>query len=231
MIKKIAFFVEGHTEQTFISRLISEVLTSNTFSITKVEFSGSIKARKITIINATKITGMEKYYFMIYNCRGDSAVKSDIIERYNSLAKASYDAIIGIRDVYPENNLLKTRKYLNYGLPNPSNIKIRIILAIMEIESWFIAEENHYNRISSKLNIQNINTIVGIDITKNTTEVLTNPANDLHNIYKTVSLAYNERSNQVERTVDALDYENLYCEVRKRNSSLNEFLDAFESVI
>jgi hypothetical protein len=38
--------------------------------------------------------------------------------------------------------------------------------SIQEIEAWFIADETHYQRISSALSIEKVNSIAGIDIQK-----------------------------------------------------------------
>jgi len=230
-MKKIAIFVEGHTEQAFITKLISEILTRNTYSITSVEFSGPKKARRIAIINASTIDSNHSYYFMIYNCRSDSSVKSDIIEQYSNLVAASYNAIIGIRDVFPNVDIEKLRKYILFGFPKILKISINIILAVMEIESWFIAEENHYANINPKLNRQIAEGYIGFDILTTSSEAIHHPAEILNNIYHHVNYAYKKKAKQIQRTVDAIDYSNLYCAVRNRNNSLNEFLVAFESVL
>ena len=230
-MKKIAFFVEGRTEVEFVTKLMTEMLNRNSFQITSIEFTGPIESRNLTLIRANNPTGSVTHYIMIYCCRGDGAVKSDILERYQNLVAQSYTAILGIRDVYPIPDLPNLRKYIKYGLPDNLPIPIDIILAVMEIESWFIAEETHYSRICSSLNHTVASRLLGIDVSSNSTESLLNPANDLHRVYQQAGRAYNKSKKTIQRTVDAIDYANLYISVRSRNQSLNELLTCLDSIL
>ncbi len=199
------------------------------------QFTGKIGSRKMTIIQSSIVAQNMAYYFRIYDCHGGgeySTVKSDIIEQLANLYGEGFSYVIGIRDVYPlnDNDIVLLRKMLLCGIPK-TNISINIILAIKEIEAWFIAEEKHYEKISPALTIEVINAETAIDIQKDSTEILSHPAETLDNIYKKVNFAYHKQKNQVERTVRALDYENLYLNVRARNNSLNELLSCLDTII
>jgi len=196
-----------------------------------VQASGPIQNRFITTIRAQNSPNTSQYYFLIFNCQSDSAVKPDILERYHNLIGASYTAIIGLRDVYPAPCLPLLRQGLDYGMPSNPPIPIDIILAVMEVESWFIAEENHYPAIDPNLDHIIASQFAGFEVHVQTTETLVNPAKTLHDIYQQVGLSYRKRMNQIQRTVNALDYTNLYVNVRSRNNSLNDFITKLEGAI
>jgi hypothetical protein len=236
-MKKIAMFVEGQTEQIFATELVKRIFAQRKIAIESLQFSGKIGSRKMTIIKtAAAMRGNPEslaYYFRIYDCHGggeSSTVKSDIIEQLASLNREGFAFIIGIRDVYPASDILLLRKMLGYGIPKIA-IPINIVLAVNEIESWFVAESRHYRKISPILTIALVNKMTGIDIERDSTEVLRHPAETLNNIYHRAGCAYRKRRCQIERTVEALSYENLYFNVRTRNSSLNELLTCLEEII
>lgn len=232
-MKKIALFVEGQTEQIFAAELVKHIFDKREISVEKIQFSGKMGSRKITVIHTTKAKHGASYYFRIYDCHGGgelSTVKSDIIEQLEPLKREGFSGIIGIRDVYPLTDIEKLRRMLQFGIPK-SNIPVHIVLAIQEIEAWFIADDKHYKRIAPELNVNIANLISGIDIRKESTEVLAHPAETLNEIYKTAGRAYRKRKIHIERTVEALDYENLYLNVRARNKSLDELFWCLEGVL
>jgi hypothetical protein len=123
--------------------------------------------------------------------------------------------VLGIQDAYPETDLAKLRRYLCFSIPIFNNISTNIILAINEIEAWFIAEETHYERISPRLIIETVNAMCNIDIKNDTTDKIPHPTETLKQIYMRCGTTYDKSKTKAERTVDYLDYENLYINIRK----------------
>ena len=82
----------------------------------------------------------------------DELVQSDIRDSCESLAKKNYQKILGLRDVYPKTfaDIPKLELGLKYGIPT-KYFPIHIILAIMEVEAWFLAETTHFSRIHPSL--------------------------------------------------------------------------------
>jgi hypothetical protein len=231
-VKKIALFVEGQTEQIFTVKLIQEFMGKQGFSIESYKFLGGKKEiRKPVRLTTQKTNDNSGYYFIIYDCGGDNKVQSDIRERLDSLKDESFSLIIGIRDVFPEKDIIKLKTYLYFGIPVDYNIPIKIILAVNEIESWFLAEEKHYDKISDRITYKTANEITGIDVSKDSTESIPYPSNVLKQVYVKGGTTYDKSKDKVQRTVDVMDYDNLYNAVRKRNNSLNELLTCFDGVI
>ena len=233
-MKKLALFVEGQTEQMFAEELVKHMFGKAQIEIETLQFSGKAGVRRIRTIRSMDNTSSLNYFFRIYDCHGggeNSTVKSDIIEQYPVLLRESFSFIIAIRDVFPLLDIDKLKLTINTNIPNSIMLPIKIILAIREIESWFLAEETHYPKISERITYLTANEITGVDVSKNNTEIITHPSNSLKQIYIKGGTTYDKSRKKVERTVGALNYENLYINVRNRNSSLNELLTCLDRLI
>jgi hypothetical protein len=230
-MKKIAVFVEGHTESKFVQKLLTEIFNKNSLQVECLELTGPIKNRNIKVVRGQHSPGKIDYYVMIYNCRCDGAVKSDILQQYSTLVTSSYTAVLGLRDVYPLTDIEKLKQYATFGLPNPQPVRTSITLAVMEVESWFLAEETHYKRLHTELSDADASSEAGLNVAVVSTETVRHPSSVLNRTYQRVGMAYRKKDKQVQRTVDAIDYANLYIGVRERNKSLDNFLHTIEDCI
>jgi hypothetical protein len=224
-MKKVAVFVEGQTEQIFAQKLIEQVISPGKVTVTTYQLRGGAKyARKLILLKSQPDAQQPAYYFEIYDCGGDAKVKDDIIENSQSMKQKGFSLIIGLRDVYPNGSkIARLRKYLHFGIP--AGVPARIVLAVNEVEAWFLAEENHYPKIDPKLTLAAVNAVAGVDVSRDSTEAIAHPAETLKLIYK-----YSKSKNSVSRIVNALDYANLYINVRQRNRSLAELLTHLDSI-
>jgi len=183
-MKKIALFVEGQTDQIFMEKLIREIIGKHGFSITNFKYFGGKKTIRKPILITTRNTRADtEYYFVIYDCGGDDRVQSDIRERLDSLREEAFSLVIGIRDVYPETDIEKLKYYLYFGISPKPDVSVKIILAVNEIEAWFIAEETHYQKISDKISLETANKITGLDVSNDNTEIIPHPSDTLKQIY------------------------------------------------
>lgn len=224
MTKKIAIFVEGQTEQEFTIKLLSELAGRQgiTFEL-YTQFGGQLsfielRSHQNPVIHA-----------LIINCCNDGQVKSQIIDQYNSLVRSDYSLIIGLRDVYPfsHNDIPKLQSRLLVGLPSPQSIPIHLHLAILEIEAWFLEELTHFSRIDAKITENEIISN-GFDFNKLSACDLSHPAETLKKIYQSVGKSYGKNKSHVERTVEALSYEELYINTRQKAPSLDKFINSLE---
>jgi len=236
-MKRIALFVEGQTEQIFAGKLLCEFIGKRRLCIRNLDSSILKNCTENPILFTAQDIDMDtEYYFEIYDCGGDNKVQSTIRDNFDSLRKASFSFVIGIRDVHPNSDLDKLRAMVDAYLPNNPVLPVRIIFAVREVEAWFLAEETHYHRIHKLLSFEVANKIAGkeiagIDVSKDSTETIWHPADTLKRIYMKGKTTYNKHEGKVQRTVDALNYENLYINVRRRNNSLNELLTCLERLI
>ena len=121
MTKKLAIFVEGQTEQLLIEELVNRAATTKNFSVKKTKLFGGKRKSNPRILTVEAVSPDNQYYVLIVDSAQDERVKSDIMDQYNSLVKAGYQKIIGVRDARPSaknpSEVPKLRSGLNSHLP------------------------------------------------------------------------------------------------------------------
>jgi len=223
MSKKFAVFVEGSTELEFTIRLLTEL--AGRYSI---EFEIHTQHKGSLNFTELRTNQTPDIHVLVVNCCNDEQVKSQIIDQYESLASAGYSLIIGLRDAYPfkHNEIKALERGMLIGIP-AGDVPIHIHLAIMEIEAWFIEEITHFSRIDNSITL-NILADNGFDHNNTCASELAHPAKTLENIYRHVGKGYSKNKRQVQRTVDAISYEELYINTRQKSSSLNNYISSLE---
>lgn len=232
-LSKIAFFVEGYTEQEFLKRLLEEIFGQKKVAIeVKSARGGSRVAVSYTTIKSAIATDETKYFVLIYNCNGDSGVKSYILEQRESLISAGYSKVIGLRDVYPDverKDIYKLWYGLNLRVPQKP-VPISFVLSVMETESWFLAEDTHYERINHQLTVDFIKSNCNFNPLAISSENVDQAAELLKNIYQSVGMTYKKEEFYIDRTINALDFSNMYFTVRNRNVSLDNIIRECEAL-
>ena len=216
-MKKMAIFVEGETELRFIYRLIREIANAKNLQIILVRASGGgarIAARTYTVVYDSGSGADKNFYIQIINSGTDNRVSSDIRDKYESLMNEGFSVIIGVRDVYPLSleDLPNLRVGLRYYQLKSESISVDFVLGVMEIEAWFLAEHTHFSRIHPRLSASRIAAMHGFDPSVDDMQLRLHPAIDLHNAYSLEGLAYKKTGSQIQRTVEALDYAEMYLE-------------------
>ncbi|NET71852.1 MAG: DUF4276 family protein [Sphaerospermopsis sp. SIO1G2] len=221
-MKKLAIFVEGKTEQIFVKKLLTEIAGKLNISI---EIRSRENSNSAQIMMKDPVTSVTKFYVLIYNSCNDETVVSDMREQYYSLSKQGYARIIGLRDVYPipMSEKLRLQRGLNYSLPKGS-IPINIILAVMEIEAWFLAEYNHFLKLDSSLTPNKIEDFFGFNPQTDDMEARMKPSDDIKQIYNYLGKGYNKTEKQLNRLAANLDYEFIYIKLAHSVPSLGEFI-------
>ncbi len=202
---KVAIFAEGQTEQIFICEAIRQLASDKNFYIVSERKNGS--GARLIKMDAGKIGDQENHqiYFQILICDSDAQVLSTLREEYDTLVAAGFSHIIGVRDLFPApiedagkiNGII--RKYLPQGLVQPL-----MVLAILETEAWFIAENSHFPRIHPSLTVDAILAGTGVDVSASS-ELITHPYVALRSIYGLAGKEYNKSKAVVSDTVGALD--------------------------
>lgn len=230
MSKKIAIFVEGLTEQEFVIKLITELAGKRgiIFDIRK-QFRSLLELVEMR----TEGTQETEIFVLMVNCANDAQVKSQIRDQFETLKSAGYSAIIGLRDIYPEfqkEDVPKIQQLLYKGLMNDPELPIKLHLAILEVEAWFLEELSHYERIDEGITMEKIIS-AGFDPSLIRGYDIAHPADTLHSIYNSVGKAYKKNTAQILRTVNALSYDSLYVDVRGKSPSFDEFVSSLEASI
>lgn len=230
---RLAFFVEGLTEKEFLKRLIREIFGIKRVAIEERDITGGKKHPvSISKIESETLEIGVKYYILIYDCGGDGKIKSYILDQRESLINSGYKKIIGLRDVYPiaREEIHKLIYGLNFKVPQ-KDIVIKFVLSTMELEAFFLAEESHFLKIDDNLSIDRINEVFGFDPSSSNPELIDNPATLLNEIYSLEGKKYLKKKSSILKTVESLDYANMYFIVRNRVNSLNQLITEFEEVL
>ncbi len=224
---KMAVFVEGQTEQLFVERLIKEIAGARSVQLDSVNMIGRVRTVKLKIPDP-----LSEKYVLIVNSGSDSTVASDVRENYDSLVRNGYSAMLALRDVYPHllTDLPALQRRLGYGVKTKP-IQVSFVLAVMEIEAWFLAEHTHFERLHSDLTADRIAAVLGFDPRVDDMAQRGHPAGDLHAAYKLVGLAYTKRRANALRTIGALDFAALYLEVIERMQALKVLVLSIDSFV
>jgi hypothetical protein len=150
-MEKLAIFVEGQTEQIFVSKLLEEVAEKSMLAIecTSGEGGSGRSIRTFKLVKQSPVGATSsKYYILIYRSNNDSRVVSDIRDQHSSLTGNGYKAIIGLRDVYPKSRAdIPAIKQNSQRVLPKAGTPIFLVFAILEIEAWFLAEYSHFTKI------------------------------------------------------------------------------------
>jgi hypothetical protein len=230
MMKKLAVFVEGLTEQLFVDKLITEIAGQHTVAIEHRKVAGGGSRPRWVRLWASCPEPQQEYFILIVDCAADNRVKSEIRDQYDSLVSGGYSAIIGIRDVFPDfthAEIPKVRAHLQYAMKTKP-IRVVFALGVMEVETWFISEHTHFPRLNPELTTALISARLGFDPSKDDIQLRSNPAADLDSIYRLVNLRYRKNRAGLQRTIDVLDYGALYLNVLDRIPDLTTLVQSID---
>lgn len=225
-MKKLAIFVEGNTELVFVENLVIEIAGFHNVSIARHVLHGG----KILPLYSTGVPPENaEFHVLITNCESDGKVKPAILERMPSLHSQGYEMVLGLRDAYPNKraDLQKLQEGLLEGL-DELQVSTHIVLAVMEIEAWFIGEWTHFQKINALLTPDFIKFHHQFDVENENPEHLDAPATKLGQIYESVGKSYKKKDRDAKAVAARLDYGMLYIATRSSMPSLAEFLDCLD---
>ncbi len=204
-MNRLAIFTEGETEQLFAEWLVREMVSTANLQVELRRARGGKSTRRRTrIVEAVADNPAVRYYVLIVDCGGDGGVKSRILEEYQHLADYGYKAIIGLRDPPKQRaDIPRLRQGLLEGVPAVP-IPVGFVLAIMEIEAWFLAEYTHFQKINEGLTPALIKGKLGFDPSTDDMQLRNRPAQDLDAAYQLVGERY-QKGRAAQRTVYLLD--------------------------
>ena len=208
--KKIAIFVEGQTERMFVTKLLQEIAGYKNISIDILQFQGNRRNRQPSQQINSEIREDTPFFALLYDCGSESHVVSDIKKQHESLIKRNFEKIIGLRDLYPKP--LTDKQGIEDGIKGflkpliKNGIPISVILAIIEVEAWFLGEAMFFSKIDNRLTTDFILQNCGIDLINLDVEQRPHPSEDLNNIYRLIGKTYDKNKEQVKDIVEHLDY-------------------------
>lgn len=231
-MRKLAVFVEGYTELVFVEKLLEEVAGIHQVRIeTRSIRGGSSVGRTSKIIRAAQPDTGQKFYVLIFDCGGDELVKTRVMEEHEGLTKAGYVQILAMRDVRP--------KFTHADIPRleatlPKYIKTKLapvtfILAVMEIEAWFLAEASHFPRVHPNITAKAIKAILGFDPEADDMSLRLWPAKDMEACYAIGGVSYIKGQAQV--TINALDCLAIYMDLSTKVAHVTRLVKALDEFL
>lgn len=230
-MRKLAIFVEGLTEQILVRQMLQAVLDRNRIAIQTVKITGGHNVRmSFTVMKAAHVSRQTDYYVLIYDCGGETNVKSYLLARRQKLISSGYQMVLGLRDVYPNferKDVNKLQKGLNFKLPQ-KRARTHIHLAIMETEAWFLGEFHHLKRVSRILTPEYIEKRLGFNPRTDDMEALDSPTEDLKAVYRLAGHDYTKKRDRLNAVVSKLDFQYFTHGLCERMPSLDKFVSELE---
>ncbi len=244
-MKKIAFFVEGETEYLFISELLKKMAGTRKINVIAEKLSGGGKKQPTRIAFLSLESTLQPnatYEARIYVSGTDNRVDTDIQDFHQNLQTThsitEYAMIVGLRDLKGQkpdlspntlSDLPKMELLAKVAIKNcvlKDFIASNIIIAVYEIEAWFLSEYTHFDRIDTILTPSFIASNIGFNPQTEDMSLRPEPAIDLHNIYQlgVPPKFYSKKANQRERTISHLDYTFLYNTVAAKVTKLKKLM-------
>ena len=229
-MKKIAIFVEGQTERIFVEKFLIEY-----FGYYKIE----LELQKYLGTKGIKFLGKREnpyaqFFVLIFDVGGDSTVVTALKERAeNMINNSGYSYILALQDLYPrkreeKNIVIETfgKIFKDYFFAD----KLKLILAIMEIEAWFLADYNLFGRISPLATTKLIQEKIGVDLIHDNPESYRHPSSIINQIYSIFGQKYKKREKQSYQIVYKIDFPFLICTeiILDKVSSLKYFIDCLD---
>ena len=232
-MKKAIIVVEGQTEQIFTHTLIQKLVSLQPYHIHLQKLHGGLEIeigpRGTSIEHAT-------HYIRIINVEGDDQVNTYIEDRLIAFKNRDFKTIYGLRDRFTgdkQKTKLSTELINNRckELEAEHGITIEVIVAIEEIEAWFMSVPNFFINYDDSLTLAKINEILGYDLSTTHVESLPHPSQTIHQILSSVNKTYKKRSAEVHKIVSVLDFDSLYLEKTNSIQPLKKFVAALENCL
>ncbi|MEO5357616.1 MAG: DUF4276 family protein [Nitrospirae bacterium YQR-1] len=228
-MKKVFFFVEGQTESIFIDKLLNEYIGNHNLELKIHKYVGQYQIKKVLVReNPTAI-----YEVRIYDVSSSgSTVISKIKETAESILKnKGYDFIIGLHDLYRTKingkNIERSEKkkvmdaFMKLFQNKDFYDRIKYVLAIMEIEAWFLMDAKMFCKIDSSLTHNFIKEKLGYDLINDDLESYKHPSKIIDEIFHLCGKSYKKHKDESYRISHNLDYADLCCS--------NELINKVES--
>ena len=231
-MKRMAFFVEGQTEQIFVNRLVRYMLGPKNTNIIQRRLRGGTNAPRQEITRHASLARRPDYEVLIIDCGADNRVKSEMLENLENLHENNYKFLIGLRDLYPLpldelRGLSRGLRFLPPRLKNKVQ-RFEVVIAVREIETWILSEKTHFQKIDKRLTPELIKQKLGINITALNPLDSVHPAADLDKIYKLIGQSYGKKFNQTAKIIHTLDIKQIMGPMREKISGQNTLITVIE---
>lgn len=227
---KIAIFVEGPTELKFAKKLIWQRYGHLTPKVSEIVCRG--KDRYISPPEPQASSGLHWFILLIEVPNRDTVVSYIMDNATNMVSRRNFNLLLGLRDLLPDKRSDKIRviNATNATLKrSPVCDKIRVVLAVMETEAWFLCDWHMFQKIDTRLTTAFIQGHLGLDLVNDDPEVAyDHPARILDDIVRLVKRRYRKHRLEIDTVVRNLDVGYL-CSSTSKIASFFRFITELDS--
>jgi hypothetical protein len=215
-MKKIAIFVEGQTEQIFVGKLIHQIYGYQGIQV----ISDKIHGKSLFIrLQEDPDADFVDYLFLVVNVDTDERVLSAMVDNAPRMADRGFCKIIGLRDLFP--NARADKAAVINAIQNVISRQeqadlMKLILAIMEVEAWFLADPGLFERVDGQLTAEHIKAELGVDLEEDPEVAYAHPARVIKDIYGLVDLLYRKKAADTYKIADSIDYDTLCLDAQEK---------------
>ncbi len=215
---KTAIFVEGQTELIFVRELLLKIFEYQNIALDCYTLftDHDFHPAEYSFPNSEA-----EYFFQIINVGNDSAVLTRILRRENSMWKAGFSRIIGLRDMYSseyraivQNHAIDkdaNQKFIDGTRKQIKSKNIHFCFAIMEVEAWFLGLRGTFEKMNQQLTVAFIAEKPGINLdTIDPEETFIHPADDIDAIFQLVGENYKKTKGEVNAFISHIAKEDYY---------------------
>ena len=238
-MRKVAIFAEGQSEQIFVRYFLGQTISWGRLSFKCVK----LNANRMMDVPFDYEAADAQVYFLIVNVGNDEAVLSAIKDREKGLLGKGYEKIIALRDMYSENYCKRSPKVIDDSITNlfidswhstiqsmsdPDKIKMRV--AIMELEAWFLGMYGIFERINPTLSVDYIERRLGFNLTKIDPQIeFFKPTDEVDKILQLIGSGYRKTKDVVESICSKMKLTDFYNAVE--NGRCRSFRDFCEEML
>ena len=232
-MKRVAIFVEGQTEQIFVGKLIYQIYGYQGIKVVNEEING-----KSMFIRLADDSDADAFHllFQVVDVGTDERVLSAMLENAPHMADAGYNKIVGLRDLYPEvrEDKASVIAIIQELIDETEQAEmLRMVLAIMEVEAWFLADPGLFERVTPQLTADHIKTTLKYDLEEDDPELAyKHPANVIKDIYHLAGLLYRKKADDTYKITENIDYNTLCLDAQEKGKidSFFRFMDEIENL-
>lgn len=239
-MRKVAIFTEGQTELVFVREFLFRLIDPSKLSLECYE----LLAKQTSPVAFTYSSPNPEVHFFIIDAHGDKSVLSAIRDREKDLIqKGGYEKIIGLRDMYSEEYKKLSPGIINDDISNKfiqshnliikkmiHHDRIKLYFAIMEIEAWFLAMYNIFERIDSILSVEYVEEKLGFNLRRiDPQREFFKPSNKVKDIFLLIGRQYDKKESDIENItskIELSDFDNA-----KENNRCTSFNAFYQEVI
>lgn len=230
-MKKTVFVVEGQTERIFVEKFIEVVAGTLAYSVTSDEHHGDSLVQIFSRSNVP--VGQADYAIRIIDVGNDDKVRSYIDDENIEIFKEKgFQGVYGLRDKYTGNSRevnLDFNSNKDRELNAKWGLNVEVVVAIQEVEAWFLSVPEFFSAYDNSLIIKRINDILGYDISIKQIESICHPAQEINKVLTTVGKKYKKKEKDALKIAHNLNYQTLYLEKSLVIPALGRFCALMDS--